>query len=43
MVGADEDQLIPIPVFYDLETKKIILDTLPPDLRSEYKDTSIDV
>lgn len=43
MVGADEDQLIPIPVFYDLETKKIILDTLPPDLREEYKDTSLDV
>jgi len=43
MVGASEDQLIPIPVFYDLESKKIILDTLPPDLREEYKGVSIDV
>jgi hypothetical protein len=43
LVGADEDQLIPIPVFYDLESKKIILDTLPPDIREEYKDMALDV
>jgi len=43
LVGADEDSLIPIPVFYDLESKKIILDTLPPDIREEYKDIALDI
>jgi hypothetical protein len=38
LVGADEDALIPIPVFYDLESKKILPDSLPPELREEYKD-----
>ena len=43
LVGAEEDQLIPIPVFYDMESKKILLDTLPPDLREEYKDIALDI
>ena len=43
LIGADEDSLIPIPVFYDLESKKIILDTLPPDIREEYKDIALDL
>jgi hypothetical protein len=43
LIGADEDSLIPIPVFYDLESKKIILDTLPPDIREEYKDIALDI
>jgi hypothetical protein len=37
VVGADEDGLIPIPVFYDSETGDILLDTLPKELREEYK------
>jgi hypothetical protein len=41
LVGADEDALIPIPVFYDLETKKILVDSLPPELREEYKDIAL--
>lgn len=41
MIGADEDALIPIPVFYDLESKKILVDSLPPELRAEYKDISL--
>jgi len=41
LVGADEDQLIPIPVFYDLESKKILPDSLPLDLREEYKDITL--
>jgi len=40
-IGATEDAMIPIPVFYDLETKKIILDSLPPEIRDEYTDISI--
>ena len=41
IAGTDEDALLPIPVFYDLETKKIILDSIPKELREEYKDISI--
>jgi hypothetical protein len=29
LVGADEDALVPIPVFYDLESKKILSDSIP--------------
>jgi len=43
LVGADEDALVPIPVFYDLETKKILVDSIPPELREEYKDITLDV
>ena len=42
VVGGKEDALLPIPVFYDLETKKIIKDSLPPELREEYKDICIE-
>ena len=41
LIGADEDALIPIPVFYDLESKKILTDSLPPEIREEYKDMSL--
>jgi len=41
-IGADEDAMMPIPVFYDLETKKIIVDSLPKELREEYKDIAIE-
>jgi len=42
LIGAEEDALIPIPVFYDLESKKILPDSLPPELREEYKDICLD-
>ena len=41
LIGADEDALIPIPVFYDLDSKKILTDSLPPEIREEYKDISL--
>ena len=41
VVGGNEDAILPIPVFYDMETKKIITDSLPKELREEYKDISI--
>ena len=41
VVGGTEDALLPIPVFYDLETKKIIKDSLPKELREEYEDISL--
>ena len=34
--------LMPIPVFYDLESKKILSDSIPPEIRDEYKDISIE-
>jgi hypothetical protein len=36
VVGAQEDAIVPIPVFFDPETNKILQDTLPPELREEY-------
>jgi len=38
VVGAEEDAVMPIPVFFDPSSGKILADTLPPDLREEYKD-----
>lgn len=34
--GTPEDALVPIPVFYDLETKEIIPEALPKEIREEY-------
>ena len=33
VTGGTEDALLPIPVFYDMETKKIVLDSIPKELR----------
>jgi len=41
VVGGTEDALLPIPVFYDLDSRKIIIDSLPKELREEYEDISI--
>ena len=41
ITGTDEDALLPIPVFYDPETMKILTSSIPKDLRSEYADHSI--
>lgn len=38
LVGAEEDAILPIPVFYDPISGKIVEGTLPPELRKEYKD-----
>jgi len=34
--GTSEDALIPIPIFYDPETKEILGDTLPKEIKDEY-------
>ena len=36
ITNGAEDAVLPIPVFYDKETGKILADTLPPELRGEY-------
>tara|TARA_B110000977_G_scaffold40399_1_gene54325 strand:+ start:738 stop:980 length:243 start_codon:yes stop_codon:yes gene_type:complete len=38
VMGTDEDALLPIPVFYDGKTMKIVESSLPKELREEYKD-----
>jgi|TARA_R110000803_G_scaffold108648_4_gene176995 hypothetical protein len=41
ITGTDEDALLPIPVFYDPKTRKILTGSLPKDLREELKDELI--
>ena len=38
ITGTAEDSLISIPVFYDPETKQILENTLPPELREEFEE-----
>ena len=38
VTGTDDDAVLPIPVFYDPETKKILTDSVPKDLREELAD-----
>ena len=41
VAGTDKDAILPIPVFYDPETGKILEGTVPQDLRDELKDELI--
>lgn len=36
ITGGDEDAVMPIPVFYDPETGKLLGQGLPPEIRGEY-------
>ena len=36
VAGTAEDGVLPVPVFYDVKTGEILIDTLPKDLRSEF-------
>jgi hypothetical protein len=38
LVGANEDAILPIPVFFDPKTGKILESSIPSELREEYKD-----
>ena len=37
-VGTEQDALIPIPVFYDVKTGRILKETLPGDIKDDYPD-----
>ena len=37
VTGQSEDGIMPIPVFYDITTGKILKETLPKDLQDDYK------
>lgn len=41
ITGSDEDSILPIPVFYDPISQKILEGTIPKELREEYKDHTI--
>jgi hypothetical protein len=41
VVGANEDAVMPIPVFFDPKSGKILKDTVPVELREEYADDII--
>ena len=41
VVGAEEDAVMPIPVFFDTISGKVLESTIPVDLRDEYKEISI--
>ena len=38
IVGSEENAVMPIPVFYDPISMKIVESTIPVELREEYKD-----
>ncbi len=40
--GTSEDGVIPVPVFYDVVTGKVLVELLPKELRAEFKDDSSD-
>lgn len=42
VTGGTEDAILPIPVFYCMDSKKIITESLPKELREEYKDIAIE-
>ena len=42
VMGTDEDALLPIPVFYDPSTKKILKSSVPKELREELDEYLMD-
>ena len=38
ITGSDEDSILPIPIFYDPISGKILEGTVPKELREKYKD-----
>lgn len=40
VTGTSEDGIMPIPVFYDIKTGEILVETLPKELREEFESES---
>lgn len=38
LAGTSEDAVVPIPVFIDTKTGKILIDMLPKELKAEYEE-----
>lgn len=43
VAGTEEDAIMPIPVFYDIKTGRILVDTLPKDLREEFENGETEI
>ena len=41
VTGTQEDGVIPVPVFYDVVTGKVLVELLPKELRDEFSDDNI--
>lgn len=41
VTGTSEDGIIPVPVFYDVKTGKVLVELLPKELRAEFEDDNI--
>jgi hypothetical protein len=41
ITGTSEDGIIPIPVFFDVKTGKVLVELLPKELRAEFEDDNI--
>ncbi len=41
ITGGTEDALLPIPVFYCKDSNKILLASIPTELREEYKEIGL--
>ena len=37
VAGTDEDAIVPIPVFYDIQSGDILIELLPKELREEFE------
>jgi hypothetical protein len=37
ITGTSEDGIIPIPVFFDVKTGKVLVELLPKELRAEFE------
>lgn len=38
IAGSPEDVIIPVPCFYDIVTKKVIIELLPREMQQEFRD-----
>jgi hypothetical protein len=41
VTGTSEDGVIPVPVFYDVVTGKVLVELLPKELRVEFENDNI--
>jgi hypothetical protein len=42
VTGTQEDGVIPIPIFYDIKTGKVLVELLPKELRAEFEEEAND-
>jgi len=41
VTGTQEDGIIPVPVFFDVQTGKVLVELLPKELRAEFENDDI--